>query len=69
MCLALRIARRLHRLDPGFRRPVMARQQPCRGLAHLPNAEGVDEAVEADGAALLDRLEELRHRLPAPAFA
>src|SRR3546814_19189242 len=35
----------------------------------MPDAERVDEPVEPDGPALLDGLEQLGDRLPAPAFA
>src|SRR3546814_2537158 len=58
-----------HRLPPAFEVAVAARQQLGGGLADLADAEGIDEAIEADGGAVLDRLHQLRRRLRTPALA
>src|SRR3546814_8916501 len=47
----------------------MPGEQPRRDLSDLANPERVDEAVERDIAPRLDRSQEFRHRLLAPAFA
>ncbi len=58
--LALPLSRRrAHRLEEGFGRAVVAREQPRRGLADMANAERIDEAVEPDIAARLDGVEEI----------
>src|ERR1700676_5565282 len=61
--------RRLHLAAPGGERAVMPRQQPRRRLPDLRDAEGVDEAVERDAAALVDRGDQLFGADHAPALA
>ena len=51
-------AGRAHGGDEGPGRAVVPGQQPRRGLAHMGNAERVDEAVELHGAARLDGVEQ-----------
>src|SRR3546814_4949131 len=50
-----------HRLPPAFEVAVAACQQLGGGLADLADAEGIDEAIEADGGAVLDRLRSEEH--------
>src|SRR5690606_28294071 len=60
---------RNHRRAPGVEVAVAARQQLRRRRPDRADAEGVDEAVEGDDAALLDGLHQLGGRLFAPALA
>src|SRR5581483_2719069 len=45
-----------------------ARERERRGIAHMPDAERVDEAVERDLTAIADRCEQIAHRGLAEAF-
>src|SRR5215471_5368378 len=47
----------------------MAGEQPCRRLTDLRYAKGIDEAIERDRPALVDRGDELLGADLAPAFA
>ena len=61
--------RRLHLAPPFGQRAVVPRQQPRRRLPDLRDAERVDEAVERDAAALVDRRDQLVGADLAPALA
>ncbi len=57
----------LHRRAPIDQGMIIQRQQPRGGLADLADAQPIDEAVEPDPAARLDRVEQFPDRLLAPA--
>src|SRR5205085_5894358 len=61
--------RRLHLRAPVPERAVMPGQELRGRLAHLRDAERVDEPVERDAPALLDRSHQLACADLAPAFA
>src|SRR5262245_49968779 len=67
--LAVAVRRSAHRLEESCRRAVVPRQEPRRGLAHMRDAERVDEAVEPDVAPRLDCVEQLLSRGLAPPLA
>src|SRR5262249_48188575 len=56
---AIRRLRRLHLAAPGGKRTVVPREQPRRHVAHLRNAERIDETLERYPPALVDRGDEL----------
>ena len=65
----LRVPGRRHRAPPFGERAVVLGEQARRRLAHLADAERVDEAVEADGGALADGGDEIFQRFRAPPLA
>ena len=60
---------RLHRRPQRRERAVVLGQQACVRLAHLADAEGIDEPVERNFAFGFNCVEQFRDRLFAPAFA
>src|ERR1700730_5766920 len=67
--LALPIRRRLHLAPPRGERAIVTGEQPCRRLADLGNAERVDEALERNPPALVDRRHQIASAEVAPALA
>src|SRR5690606_16480128 len=59
----------LHRRLPSLQAAVAARQQQRRRLPDLPDAQGKDEALQADSPPGLDCLEKLLRRTRAPSGA
>src|SRR5207302_6092584 len=66
---ALGVLRRLHLAPPLGERAVMPSQEPRGCLPDLRDPERIDEAVERDPAALVDRADQLLRAEFAPAFA
>ena len=66
---ALRVLRRVHLAPPIGEAAIVPCEQPRGRLADLGDAERVDEAVERDPPALVDRADEVRGAQLAPAFA
>src|SRR3984893_12587868 len=67
--LALRVLGRLHLAAPIDERSIVAGEQPCRRRADLRNSEALDEAVERNPPALVDRSDQLAGADLAPALA
>ena len=59
----------VHGGGEGFPRAVVAGEEARARLAHMADAEGEDDAVERDGPAVVDRLEEVLGGFVAPALA
>ena len=66
---ALGMRCRDHLIAEMFCRTIGPRQHPRRGLAHMADAEGEDEAVKRNAAPLLDGGEQLPDAGLAPALA